>query len=181
MNNLDSKNFNPYVVVEATSNRLHLQLNAVSRGIHLLTVGILPLCIVLLLALSAYWLVKEDSSAAVWPLLIVLPAPILMTMVPAWTDIIASPGTIEVHYRKFFRTEVRKYEWHSGVTITTRFRKAYRTAGWLFLLEDTRGNSSFLFSIPSLPYKSRSEEKENLRQALLHYCKLEYTAGPSGV
>jgi hypothetical protein len=171
--NYDPNKLSPYVVVEAKPNRLHLQLNSFSRFIHLFTVSILPLCIVLLLVVSAYWLVKEDSMASVWPLFIVLPAPILMTMVPAFTDVIAKPGIIEVHYRKFFRTEVRRYQLSNKINLSARFRKAFRTAGWLFLLEDDRGNSTFLFSIPSLPYKTRTEEKDNLIQALQQHSMVE--------
>jgi hypothetical protein len=64
---------------------------------------------------------------------------------------------------------VRRYQLTNDTRINARFRKAYRTAGWLFLLEDSRDNSTFLFSIPSLPYKSRTEEKDNLLQALGQY------------
>lgn len=173
MKNYDPDKLSPYVVVEEKPDRLHLQLNATSRFIHLFTVAILPVCIVLILVVSAYLLLKEDSVASVWPLFIVLPAPILMTMVPSFTDVIASPGMIEVHYRKFFRTKVKRYPLTNATSINARFRKAYRTAGWLFILEDKQGNSNFLFSIPSLPYKSRTEEKDNLLLALQQYSMVQ--------
>jgi hypothetical protein len=80
MKSYDPDKLSPYVVVEAKPDRLHLQLNAFSRLIHLFTVAILPACIVLLLVVSAYWLLKENSMAVVWPLFIVLPAPILMSL-----------------------------------------------------------------------------------------------------
>lgn len=164
--------YSPFTVQEETADKLHLRLNTASGFLHLFTTLLLPAIIVSVVLVSAFLLYHENNTELIWPLVIILPVPVMMAMVPAWTAIIASPGYVEVHYKKLFRTHIHRFQLHNNMRIEAHIRNAYRSAGWVFSLNDNQGNRTHLFTIPSLPYNNRAAEKDNLLRALQQYCQL---------